>query len=85
MLDCNDPPSEITLISSLAASENGSYTIKIPENSPSGISLVNTSVVDDNVGQQRLCAWDGRELLLCYIIVQIVFRSLSVARRRFGL
>jgi len=51
---------EIT--STLAASENGSYTIKIPEKSPSGTSLVNMSVADDNVGQQQLCVSDGREL-----------------------
>ena len=55
MLDCNDRPSEITLTSSLAASENASYTIEIPENSPSGTSLLNMSVVDDDVGQQHSC------------------------------
>ena len=65
MLDCNDRASEITMTSSLAASDNGSYTIKIPESSPSGTSLVNMSVVDDSVGQHQLCALDGRKLLLC--------------------
>ena len=55
VLDCNDRPSEITLTSSLAASENALYTIEISENSPSGTSLVNMSVVDDDVGQQHTC------------------------------
>ena len=55
VFDCNDKPSEISFTSSLAISENRSYTIVIPENSPNGTSLVKMSVVDDDVGQQHNC------------------------------
>ena len=32
-----------------------SHTMVIPENSPSGTSLTNLSVVDEDVGQQHRC------------------------------
>ena len=55
VLDCNDRPSEIIFKSFLSVPDNVSYTIVIPENSPSGTSLANLSVVDEDVGQQHSC------------------------------
>ena len=55
VLDSNDRPSEIILNSSLSIPDNVIYTVVIPENSPSGTSLTNLSVVDEDVGQQHRC------------------------------
>ena len=55
VLDSNDRPSEIILNSSLSIPDNVMYTVVIPENSPSGTSLTNLSVVDEDVGQQHRC------------------------------
>ena len=55
VLDSNDRPSEIILNSSLSIPDNVSYTVVIAENSPSGTSLTNLSVVDEDVGQQQRC------------------------------
>ena len=55
VLDSNDRPSEIILNSSLSIPDNVTYTVVIPENSPSGTSLTNLSVVDEDVGQQHRC------------------------------
>ena len=55
VLDSNDRPSEITLNSSLSIPDNVSHIVVIPENSPSGTSLTNLSVVDEDVGQQHRC------------------------------
>ena len=55
VLDSNDRPSGIILNSSLSIRDNVSYTVVIAENSPSGTSLTNLSVVDEDVGQQHRC------------------------------
>lgn len=55
MLDSNDKPSFLNLTSSLATHGNTSYKIVIPENSPSGTSLLNVTVIDEDVGQQHSC------------------------------
>ena len=55
VLDSNDRPSEIILNSSLSMPNSVSHTMVIPENSPSGTSLTNLSVVDEDVGQQHRC------------------------------
>ena len=55
VLDSNDRPSEIILNSSLSIPDNVTYTVVIVENSPSGTSLTNLSVVDEDVGQQHRC------------------------------
>ena len=55
VLDSNDRPSEIILNSSLSIPNNVTYTVVIAENSPTGTSLTNLSVVDEDVGQQHRC------------------------------
>ncbi|KAJ7380336.1 hypothetical protein OS493_011059 [Desmophyllum pertusum] len=55
VLDCNDRPSAIFFNSSLSVHDNTSYKVVIPENSPSGTSLTNLSVVDEDVGQKHKC------------------------------
>ena len=55
VLDSNDRPSEIILNSSLSIPDNVTYTVVIAENSPTGTSLTNLSVVDEDVGQQHRC------------------------------
>ena len=55
VLDSNDRPSEIILNSSLSIPDNVTYTVVIVENSPTGTSLTNLSVVDEDVGQQHRC------------------------------
>ena len=55
VLDSNDRPSEITLNSSLSIPNSVSHTVVIPEYSPTGTSLTNLSVVDEDVGQQHRC------------------------------
>ena len=55
MLDSNDKPSFLNLTSSLATHGNTSYKIVILENSPSGTSLLNVTVIDEDVGQQHSC------------------------------
>ena len=55
VLDSNDRPSEITLNSSLSIPNSVSHTVVIPEYSPTGTSLTNLSVVDEDVEQQHRC------------------------------
>ena len=55
VLDSNDRPSEITLNSSLWIPNSVSHTVVIPEYSPTGTSLTNLSVVDEDVEQQHRC------------------------------
>lgn len=55
VLDSNDVPSDITFSSSLSAPDNTSFSVVLPENSPSGTSLANLSVVDQDISQQHNC------------------------------
>lgn len=55
VLDSNDHPSDIDFTSSLSVTDNTSFQIVIPENSPGGTSLTNLSVVDEDSGQQHNC------------------------------
>lgn len=55
VLDSNDRPSDIIFNSSLSVTDSTSYQIVIPENSQSGTSLMNLSVVDEDFGQQHSC------------------------------
>lgn len=55
VLDSNDHPSDIDFTSSLSVTDNTSFQIVIPENSPGGTSLANLSVVDEDSGQQHNC------------------------------
>ena len=74
VLDSNDRPSEIIFNSSLSVPDNTSYKIVIPENSPSGTSLANLSVVDEDVGQQHSCTLlEGRN----YFYISSVSKSSS--------
>lgn len=81
VLDSNDAPSDITFDSSLAASDSISFSVVLPENSPSGTSLTNLSVVDDDKSQQHNC-----ELLEGgnYFYISSVSKSSSEVRVKQG-
>ena len=55
VLDSNDAPSDIAFNSSLSAPDSISFSAVLPENSPSGTSLTNLSVVDEDKSQQHNC------------------------------
>ena len=81
VLDSNDRPSDITFSSSLAVFDNTSYKIALPENSPSGTSLTNLSVIDQDVSQQHKCTLlQGRS----YFYISSVSKSSSEIRVKQG-
>lgn len=81
VLDSNDAPSDITFSSSLSAPDNTSFSIVLPENSPSGTSLTNLSVVDEDLSQQHNCELlDGGN----YFYISSVSKSSSEIRVKQG-
>ena len=81
VLDSNDAPSAITFNSSWSAPDSISFSVVLPENSPSGTSLTNLSVVDEDKSQQHNC-----ELLEGgnYFFISSVSKSSSEIRVKQG-